>query len=245
MKKLLIYFSALLIFMFTSCMNQKKSTSSSKKTDNSKESLEDLLYGEHVKGEELNAEFISGLQMYSSKKFTLNATGSYKNKSNEGGALKIEEKPVERIINFPDKIEGKIISVNKNLSSVLVQFHNGSDGKIGPPIWFHSNGEKYFISPSQNSKGITSNGIVYTPNSWDVYLKFKLIRNTNPEKDEFTVSGVDVNGSSGTSTNPSNGNEFIDSPTNRGEIIDTQPPPQQAQPAQTPPPNNSKKWGPR
>lgn len=191
MKKILVLMVALFAIACTATKDATNSSSVSI-TTNQEENFYPLLLNEHIRTRKWDENFVRSIQVYVSKEFFLNSLSLTESDKTEFGKVIISENLITDKIKFPDKVKGTILKFDG--TGALVQFHDGTNGKIGPPIWFVSSGSEFFLASNSEKNKIKSNGIVYTPTSWDVYLLFKMERGTKSKETEFTVSGLDVSG---------------------------------------------------
>ncbi len=194
MKNLII--SGLLLFgiLFAGCASQKTAQVSEKGTtqQDSKEVFVELSYEQHVKGLKLSAVQLSTIQMFASKAFQLTATGYSESTLVEDGTLVLQKVSLGTIIKFKDKIKGKV--VRSDGATLMVQFHDGADGNIGPPIQFSAIGNGSYRIVTKNGV-IPYSNVKYTPSDLDVVLVIKFKERTSSGQNSFSASGLEVNGS--------------------------------------------------
>lgn len=194
-----------IVVLLSSCASTNKTSGTDKGKSESKESFTEFSYAEHVKKLKLSSSSISMIQVYASKAFQLTATSYSQSVLVEEGVLVLERASLGTIIKFKDKIKGKV--VNGENSSLLIQFHDGSDGKIGPPILFSAVGNGLYRITTKNGV-IPYQGVNYTPSDLDVVLMIKYKERTSTGQDSFAASGLEVIGSSSNQAAPAQQNEY-------------------------------------
>ncbi|MDQ5949971.1 MAG: hypothetical protein QG563_478 [Patescibacteria group bacterium] len=188
------------IVALASCKTPSKTTSEGKSSD-SKESFVEFNYSEHVKKLNVSGASLILIQVYGSKAFQLTASSYSQTVLVEEGVLVLQKVSLGTIIKFKDKIKGKIVNVSN--SSLMVQFHDGNDGKIGPPIQFSAVGNGLYKLVTKNGV-ISYQGVNYTPSAQDVVLLIKYKERTSTGQDSFSASGIEVTGSGNSNVNDSN-----------------------------------------
>jgi hypothetical protein len=188
------------IVALASCKTPSKTTSEGKSSD-SKESYVEFSYSEHVKKLNVSGASLMLIQVYGSKAFQLTASSYSQTVLVEEGILVLQKESLGTIIKFKDKIKGKVVNVLN--SSLMVQFHDGNDGKIGPPIQFSAVGNGLYKIVTKNGV-ISYQGVNYTPSDQDVFLMIKYKERTRTGQDSFSASGIEVTGSGNSNGNDSN-----------------------------------------
>lgn len=185
--------------LLSSCDTLKDSSSGGMKTSDSKEAFFDFSYSDHVKALKISQVQISTIQMYASKAFQLTATSRSQSTLIEEGVLVLDKVNLGTIIKFKDKIKGIVIEGGG--TTLTVQFHNGSDENIGPPIKFSAIGNGLYRIVLNNKGDLLYRGVNYTSSATDVVLMIKFKERTSSEQKSFSASGIEVVGSSGSEDN--------------------------------------------
>lgn len=193
-KNILMLLFGVTTLLAVSCVAPKKATESGSRNSNVDESKEvyvEFDYTQHVKALKLTPVQLGTIQMYASKAFQLTATSYYQSALVEDGTLVLEKVSLGTIIKFKDKLKGKVIRVEG--STLLIQFHDGADGNIGPPILFSALGNGVYKIVTKNGS-IPYNGVNYTPSDVDVLLMIKYKERTRSGQNSFSASGLEING---------------------------------------------------
>ncbi len=179
---------------FASCASTKGTSAgkSDTKTNDSKEAFVEFSQVNHVNLLKLSPVQISTIQMYSSKAFQLTATSYSQSVLIEEGTLILEKVNLGTIIKFKDKVKGKVVGVQGG--TLLIQFHDGADGNIGPQIPFSPMGGGLYRIAARNGV-ITYKGVNYTPSEMDVVLMIKYKERNSSGQNSFEASGIEVTGS--------------------------------------------------
>lgn len=184
---------------FTSCVSNKDASAGKPdtKTNESKETFVEFSRIYHKDSMPLSDAQISITQMYSSKPFQLIASTQNKSVLIEEGVLIMEKGTVEKIIEFKDKLEGKVVSIKNGI--LLVQFDDGVSGKNVPPIPFAPLKSGFYQIFLDRNQKINYNGLIYSPSQNDIVLMIRYKERSTSGQEVIPASGLGVTGGTGVS----------------------------------------------